>query len=97
MSIQPSYFPSGRGKQWPAPFLAAESIILGARTRAVERRVKELYITPDDVQTQLMIFSNIALAPMLKTWYTFRKLHNRRGRWIKEPPMRLFTFHLGGL
>ena len=45
--------------------------------RAVERRVKELYITPDDVQTQPMIFFNIRLALMLKTWYTFRKFRNR--------------------
>ncbi len=56
----------------------------GARTGAAERRVKELYITPYDVQTQPMIFFNIRLAPMLKTWYTFRKLRNRRGRWLEE-------------
>jgi hypothetical protein len=60
----------------------------GSSHRAVERRVKELYITPDDVQTQPLIFFNIPLAPMLKTWYTFRKFRNRRGRWIKEPPRR---------
>ncbi len=57
----------------------------GCSHRAVERRVKELYITPDDVQTQPMIFFNIRLAPMLKRWYTFHKFLNRRGRWIKEP------------
>ncbi len=60
----------------------------GARTGAAERRVKELYITPDDVQTQLMIFFNIAFTRMLKTWYTFRKFPNRRGRWNKEPRAR---------
>lgn len=45
--------------------------------RAVERRVKELYITPNDVQTQRLIFFNIRLAPVLNSWYTFRKLRNR--------------------
>jgi hypothetical protein len=59
--------------------------IFGGSHRLVERRVKELYITPDDVQTQPMFFFNIRFAPMLKTWYTFHKLRNRRGRWIKEP------------
>ncbi|GAF92064.1 unnamed protein product, partial [marine sediment metagenome] len=51
--------------------------IFGCSHRAVERRVKELYITPDDVQTQPMIFFNIRLAPMLKRWYTFHKFRNR--------------------
>lgn len=59
--------------------------------RAVERRVKELYITLDDVQTQRVNFFNIRLGRVLKTWYTFRKFNNRRGRWIKEPLRKRFA------
>ena len=81
-------FPAGAINGGGHCFSRAESTGLGARTGRVERRVKELYITPYDVQTQLMIFFNIRLAPMLKTWYTFRKFPNRRGRWIKEPRAR---------
>jgi len=59
--------------------------IFGCSHRAVERRVKELYITARDVQMQLMIFSNIRLAPAVKTWYTFRESPNRSCRWIEVP------------
>jgi len=65
--------------------------------RVVERRVKKLYITPCDVQTQPMIFFNIRLAPALKTWYTFHKFRNPLGRWIKEPRRERSTgVHSGG-
>jgi hypothetical protein len=50
---------------------------LGCSHQVAERRVKELYITHNDVQTRRVIFFNIRLALMLKTWYTFRKFHNR--------------------
>lgn len=49
----------------------------GCSCPLAERQDKELYITPDDVQTQPVIFFNICLALMLKTWYTFHKFRNR--------------------
>jgi hypothetical protein len=69
----------------------------GCSHRVVERRVKELYITRNDVQTQRVNFFNIRLGSVVKTWYTFRKFLNRRGRWIKEPLRSGLPVHKGGM
>lgn len=63
----------------------------GCSRQVAERRVAKLYITPSDVQTQRLIFFNIRFRGVLKTWYTFRKLRNRLGRWIEEPLRTRFT------
>ncbi len=65
--------------------------LLGYSHRVVERRVKELYTTEKDVQMKLLIFFNLRFVPMLKTWYTFHKFHNRYGRWIEVPLRTRFS------
>jgi hypothetical protein len=63
----------------------------GCSCQVAERRVAKLYITRSDVQTQRLNFFNIRFRRVLKTWYTFRKLRNRIGRWIEEPLRTRFT------
>jgi len=58
---------------------------------------KQLYPMANDVQTQRVNFFNIRLWSVVKTWYTFRKFLNRRGRWIKEPLRSGLPVHKGGM
>ena len=72
--------------------------MFGCSYRSAERRVKELYITPYDVQTQPMIFFNIRLAANVENVVHFPQIPQPVGRWIKEPLRERLTWVLvGGL